>query len=214
MISQPRISVIMPVRLQVYEGQTANPQLKFIRAVESFLNQVYINCELVIISDGCSLTNEIVSKKYKQHLKSGIIKLIKRERSELFTGDVRQQGIDMASGSILCNLDADDTIESYHLNNISKTFDLKFEWVYFNLYRKLDVLNGVEEIVDTQMNTNSLCTASVAWRKDLDVSWNGANGRMDNKIFNQRLIDGFKKVKKIYGMGYCIRHANLSYAGS
>lgn len=203
-----RISVIMPVFLDQFDGAANDRQTKFVRAVNSFLKQQHVDKELIIISDGCPLTVEICEQRYAKAMKAGFIKLIPRAPHEGFVGAVRQAGIDIATGDILCNLDSDDSMTLNHLSNISATFaPARVDWVYFNYYRKLDTLKNVEELVLAQPNTTNLCTANVAWKGGLDVTWNGCDGRQDNKAFNQQLIDKYPNRKKIYGCGYIVHHA-------
>ena len=49
-----KISVIMASFLQM--GHKTNQDIKFVRAVKSFLNQTYKDKELIIVSDGCQKT--------------------------------------------------------------------------------------------------------------------------------------------------------------
>lgn len=206
-----KISVICPVRLTPYPGSTANPKQKFIRAVESFLTQTHGDAELIIVSDGDEDAIRIAEEKWTKHIKSGRIKLFSMPRHELFTGSLRQAAIEKATGDVLCNLDADDTFQPHHLRNIALTFrPEKYDWAYFNLYRKLDMLRGVEEVLDAQPTLDSLCTANVVWKRGLDVTWNGCNGRSDNKAFNSQLLTKYPNKTKIYGAGYEIRHAVIT----
>ena len=208
-----KFSIIMPVFLGDYPDSAPDKPKKFLRAVGSVLTQTYKNFELVIISDGCEETNKLVHAKYQKELQKGIIKLVKLERHPLFTGAVRQKGIDEATGDVFCNLDADDSFLPKHLWNISVAYDpTKYDWCYFNLYRKLDNLKGVEELIDAKPTTDSLCTANVIWKRGLDVTWNGCDGRQDNKAFNQQLIDKYPKCVKIYGCTYIIHHALIKRA--
>lgn len=210
-----KISVICPSFLGEYDGSAKNLPQKFERAVDSFLRQVYKNAELIVISDGCEQTNKILKSKYKKHLDSGFIKLLELERHPLFTGAIRQAGIDIATGDVLCNLDVDDEFTPNHLWNISVAFDYKrYSWAYFNLYRKLDNLKGVEEVLNATPDLDSLCTANVIWRRDLNVTWIGADGRSDNKIFNKQLLEKYKDKIKLYGNGYIIHHANISHVNN
>ena len=52
-----KVSVIMASFLGSYPGRSSNPEDKFIRAVKSFITQTYENKELIIVSDGCQMTN-------------------------------------------------------------------------------------------------------------------------------------------------------------
>jgi len=59
------ISVIMPSYLGKYEGSRINADQKFIRAVESFQQQTLQNKELIIVSDGCEITNRIYRELFQ-----------------------------------------------------------------------------------------------------------------------------------------------------
>lgn len=208
-----RISVIMPVFLGEYPGAAPRRAEKFIRAVNSFLAQTHQEKELIIISDGCEKTNIIYKERWT---KKPEIKLLKLKRHPPFTGAVRQQGIDIASGDVLCNLDSDDTIGNYHLSNIAAAMQPQFfPWVYFNYFRELDAIKNHQEHVIAHATLDGLCTANVAWRRDLDVTWNDCDGRQDNKAFNRQLLEKYpftdaSAPNKIWGCEYRVHHAVIN----
>lgn len=205
----------MPSFLGFYEGSAKDLPSKFRRAVKSVLNQTHKDFELIIISDGCQETNKIVKTEFSKLLQTGIIKLIELPRHTPFTGSVRQTGINQSTGDALCNLDVDDEFMPNHLWNINIAFNPKTtDWCFFNLYRKLDNLKGVEEVLNATPDLDGLCTANVIFKRGLDVTWNGADGKMDNKIFNKQLIDKYPNKIKIYGCGYIIHHALISHVQS
>ena len=198
----------MPVLLEHYEGAANDREYKFIRAIKSFLAQTYENCELIVISDGCSKSIDILNKKFPEQLKCGVIKLVeipKPEKRELFVGAIRQKGIDIATGDIICNLDSDDTFLFNHLSNIAANIG-NADWAYYSYYHKLDSLDEKYQIV-VLGDKNNLCTGNIVWRKSLDVTWVGADGRQDNKYFIKQLIDKYPNNKQIYGCGYNVHHA-------
>ena len=59
-----KVSVIMPVYLGEYEGCATNREDKFIRAVNSFLQNNLSDSELIIVSDDCLITKNIVNDKF------------------------------------------------------------------------------------------------------------------------------------------------------
>ena len=204
-----KISVIMPSFLGTLdvEGAASNRQQKFIRAVNSFLRQTHKDKEIIIISDGCNDTIRIVENNYKKELKGGVIKLLKLEKHPPFTGIVRQRGIDISDGVIITNLDSDDIYQSHHLQNIDVSFNTdKSDWVYFNNIVKPDGLDVTMFYQNVSPELGKLCNANIAWRRDIDVTWTGCDGRHDNQLFIKQLIDKYPRHKKIYGCGYEIHN--------
>ena len=80
------ISVVMASYLGNYSGAASNRDAKLRRAINSFLFQE--TGELIVVSDGCELTNQIVESYKNPH-----IKLIKMMKQPLFAGSIRQRGI-------------------------------------------------------------------------------------------------------------------------
>ena len=115
-VDNPKVSLIMMSYLSDYPGARSNPVPKFKRAVDSFLQQSYKNSELIIVSDGCELTNEEYFKHFRNYPN---IKLVKTEKSEFrWPGHKRQQGINVATGDWIGYLDSDDVIHPDHIKNI------------------------------------------------------------------------------------------------
>jgi glycosyltransferase involved in cell wall biosynthesis len=54
----------MQSHLGDYPNSRSNPKQKFIRAVDSFLAQEYVDKKLIIVSDGCDITHQIYHDKY------------------------------------------------------------------------------------------------------------------------------------------------------
>jgi uncharacterized protein with von Willebrand factor type A (vWA) domain len=64
-LDKPKISIIMQSYLGEYPGSRTDSVEKFKRAVKSFQNQLYKNCELIIVSDGCIKTQETYFSEFK-----------------------------------------------------------------------------------------------------------------------------------------------------
>ena len=132
-----KVSVIMPSFLGEYENSATDKERKFIRAVNSFLMQQYKNKELIIISDGCEITNKIYENNIDDW--SALVKkeslILKRiAKQDLFSGNVRDAGLQLATGKAICYLDTDDFFGPSHLSAIANAFTHNdLQWCYFYL---------------------------------------------------------------------------------
>lgn len=204
-----RISCIMPSYLGEYPGSAPNRQKTFIRAVGSFLAQQVGDKELIIISDGCFETITLTKKLWYKELQDGRIKLLELPRHELFTGSVRQAGIAITTGEIICNLDTDDYFLPHHLTSIACSFTSDLDWVYFNAWIRPDNIKNINAMQATDGTLEKMNNGTVAWRKSLPVSWEGCDGvGVDNKIFIKKLME-FPNHKKIHGCGYVITNVQI-----
>lgn len=132
----PKVSVIMASYLLPYPGAATNRDKKFVRAVNSFKKQTYQNKELIIVSDGCSLTVELYNKFFKN---DSNIKLIRIPKQELYSGGMRNAALEIADGDIISYLDTDDVLGANHLQIIVDGFDLdRWDLVYYDDLMVLD----------------------------------------------------------------------------
>lgn len=125
------ISVIMPSYLGTYPGSRANADQKFIRAVESFRSQTHQQKQLVIVSDGCEITNRIYDSLWKS---DPSVSLIRCEKSpEPWPGKLREVGRAFSTGEWITYLDSDDLYLPNYLHRLSQRIDkLGKERVIFN----------------------------------------------------------------------------------
>ena len=194
-----KISVIMPSYLKEYANSAKNRELKFLRSVDSFLSQTYENTEIIVVSDGCQTTVDIIKEMYANN---GQIKLIEIDKQPLFSGNVRHAGINFASGEIVCYLDSDDSILPCHIECIVTNFENN-DWVYFNHtwaypYRLFEEIN-------TQLLPGKIGTSSIAHKNGL-ASWIGCDGYGHDWKFIEKLIKASSKNNKIDSSGYLVRH--------
>ena len=203
-----RISVLMPSFLGDFPGAAPNRRKDFIRAVSSFLAQKHMDRELVIISDGCPETIQITKGMWKPELELGRIKLLELDRHEPFTGAVRQAGIDAATGEWLCSLDTDDYMMPHHLTSIACSVDKNIDWAYHDYWIEPYNLKDVRALYKCDGTIATLNNGTTVWRKDIGVSWEGCDGRSDNKLFCSRLLL-HTKYRKIYGTGMVITNVEI-----
>jgi glycosyltransferase involved in cell wall biosynthesis len=166
------ISVIMPVYLEPYEAgeikSATNPEVKFMRAVQSFLDQSFTNAELCIVADGCKKAEAIYKYNYSN---DAFIKFRMIERNGFLNGRVRQTGIEMAEGEIICYLDHDDFFGKNHLKIINDNFI--GDWCYFNDY----LIKGKEgdNLVFNEREARPelfyIGTSMIAHKKSIGVVW-------------------------------------------
>jgi glycosyltransferase involved in cell wall biosynthesis len=84
---------------------------------------------LVIVSDGCKKTLEIVKPYFYEYLPK--IRLIEIPKQKNWSGKVRNAGIFKAEGEIICYLDVDDVLGENHLQIINDNIK-NYDWVFFN----------------------------------------------------------------------------------
>lgn len=199
--SDLKISVVMPVYLGEYEGCAKDRDEKFKTAVSSFVNQKYKNKELIIVSDGCDIAEEIHSK----YLDYPNVKFFKINKQSTFSGKVRYEGVKRATGDVICYLDSDDILGINHLSIIAEGFNnSNIDWIYYN-----DLLSPPNQAPiprDVELRHGSIGTSTVAHRSDCKVSWNECDGYGHDWTFVQQLIKNEPNHKKIFGAEYLVCH--------
>jgi glycosyltransferase involved in cell wall biosynthesis len=126
-----KISLIMQSYLGEYPGSRKNSDKKFLRAVESFINQTDKDSELVIVSDGCEITHRLYYKHYKDESRIKYVYVNKdtpnmyEGEEKFFRGLPRELGRVIATGEVISYMDSDD----YLLENSVST--IKNHWTHF-----------------------------------------------------------------------------------
>ena len=194
-----KYSVIMMSYLGDYPNAASQRELKFIRAVNSFLSQTYENKELIIVSDGCVKTVGLYTLLYKEYEN---IKIISREKQkERYPGILRQVGIENAAGERILYLDSDDYISKDHIQNIHDNF--KDEWDYALGYIKLlehkhrgeDKFRGSLNPLDYDwfagrfgIGSTNYCTGILYHKRDIVPQW--TSSKNEDHVF----IEEIKKI--------------------
>ena len=98
-----KVSVIIPV----YNGE------KYIATcIESMLNQTYANIEIIIIDDGSTDQTARICDQYKNE------KIIVIHKENAGASAARNTGLDIASGSYIVFVDADDNVELTYIEDM------------------------------------------------------------------------------------------------
>lgn len=205
-----KISVIMASFLGVPNREKLD--LKFKRAVNSFLKQNYEDKELIIVSDGCERTINIYQNDFSQYSN---IKLIPIPKQVLYSGLMRNIAFESADGDIITYLDSDDVIGKNHLKLISEQFDMSlWDWVYSDDLMLLDKAFTNFHLRKVELRWGSVGTSAIS-HKHPRLLKNGeylkwGDGYSHDWIFCMKLASLGYKFKKLDKRGeYIVCH----YAG-
>lgn len=132
-----------------YPGSRKNPEIKFVRAVTSFLSQKHNDKELVIVSDGCEKTKQIyemlyyhdsrIKFKYVEKSDKGRMYEVK-DGKNFYRGIPRKIGCDLTDCDVIAYMDSDDIMLNNRLSDLAdawstKSMDIKWAsnpWRYIH----------------------------------------------------------------------------------
>lgn len=124
-----KISIIMQVYLGKYPGSRSNADVKFMRAVQSFISQGDKNSELIIVSDGCEKVHKLYYDNYKSVDNIKYVYIDKdtpnmyEGEEKYYRGFPRQIGRTMATGFITTYMDSDDFLIPNSIRIIRSTWE-------------------------------------------------------------------------------------------
>ena len=124
----PMFSVIMPSYLGSYNGAASGREEKFIRAVESVIDQTFKDWELIVVADGCERTLDLLN----EHIGDRRVRPFLIEKTELWCPGPRNTGIHHARGKWIAYLDTDDLLGPDHLSSIAAKLTDQMQWAYFD----------------------------------------------------------------------------------
>ena len=154
-------SIIVPSYLSPYTGSASNQEEKFIRAIDSVMNQTFKDFELIVVSDGCDKTIELC-KGYD-------LTLLSVKKHPIFSGFPRNAGIDKATQEFICYLDTDDIWGDRHLSIMVDGICDKYKWFFFNdwIWKNGDwIERKCQPMVKGQNGTSNICH-----RRDAGIQW-------------------------------------------
>lgn len=184
------ISVVMPSFLGDYkigENKSASDrEFKLERAIDSFLMQIHRDSELIIVSDGCEKTYELVNSKYEKFLTEEKIKIFKIDKQPLFSGRVRAEGLLHIRGDLVCYLDSDDMFGPFHLDSMNRNYDPNAEWMYYDDFLYDGKIKKIRTVTpeNCRIGTSSFCHSSalpVSWQDGYGHDWKTISKLLKNK---------------------------------
>lgn len=174
-----KFSVVMASTLAPYAGAASRRDEKIIRAVQSVIDQTYQDWELLVISDGCQQTVDIMSQIKDPRIKTTMI-----TKRPIWDGGPRNKGIELAEGEYIIYIDNDDYWGENHLQIIADNIK-QFDWVYYDDWT---LQNGdwcLRHCDIKKLGMNG--TSNICHRKSLGITW-AHRGYAHDHYFNQELL--------------------------
>lgn len=190
------ISVVMASYLGEYKLAAKNREKKILRAVESALNQT-IQCELVVVSDGCQKTIDILNEHFEGKFNGYTI-----PKQNIWSGVPRNTGIEKAKNEIICYLDVDDYLIPTHCEFILNKFGDN-DWVWFDdwVFSK----TSGWKIRSCSVAKRGFCGTSNLAHKKINI-WPDKGNYAHDWIVVQNLQRWSSKYKYIGHGGYRVAH--------
>ena len=191
----PKVSVLMPVF-------NAEKYLKF--AIESIINQTYINWELIIINDGSTDKSEYIIKSFSDNR----IRYCKFENKGI--SQSLNYGLSISNGELVARMDADDISLSNRLELQVNFFLEHSEYILIGsnvdvidengnfLYKSNQRINNHE--IKSALPSNSFHHPSVMFRKTIVLSCGGYNIFVKQHIEDLLLWNIMASYGKFYNM--------------
>ena len=186
----------MPSYLGHYRNAAKDRDTKIVRAIQSVINQTYQSWELIVIADGCQQTVDIV-----RDIPDSRIKIFKIPKQKLWSGRVRNTGLERSNEKYCLYLDIDDAFAPDHLESIEACIDDK-AWYWTDDY----VWNGKEFrhrkcFIDKigQCGTSNLVHKNIA-------RWNEKDNYAHDWNFTNNLRSASRDYEYIKGGKYLVCH--------
>jgi hypothetical protein len=129
-----KISIVMQSYLGIYPGSRDNSDKKFLRAVQSFIDQTDKESELIIVSDGCAITHDLYYKHFKlddrikyAYVDKSVPNMYEGTENKYYRGLPRQVGRSLANGEITTYMDSDDFLISDYVKKLKDIWQKNME---------------------------------------------------------------------------------------
>lgn len=182
----PFFSVIIPSYLGQYPNCATNREYKFKRAINSVKNQTFKSFEIIVVSDGCIITERLCKELN--------VKCISIPKQPLFSGAVRNNGLKRASGEYVIYLDTDDYYEHYHLEHVH---------AHVQANRLPNYVTFADNINTAKFEFGKIGTSNICHKNNKYYTWNNCNGYGHDWTFIFRY---FQNSIQIPQAGYVVCH--------
>lgn len=199
-----KFSVIMPSYLGSYPNSASDKETKFIRALDSLVNQSFKSWELIVIADGCKKTTELL-KEYFQPLEGEYnVSCYLIPKQPKYSG-IRNFGIDKAEGEYIIYLDTDDYFDTDYLLKLSK------EITDNNWYIVDDIkMKGNEFKTDIcKLSLGHCGTSNIIHKRTMKSRWIKTDYSEDYQFI--KLLQKESDYKKLKTVGYYVCHIPFKY---
>lgn len=211
-----------------YPGCATNREFKFKRAVDSFSSNTHQDKELIIISDGCEITNRIYDELYSKHENIKLIIAPKQDKG--YPGRLRTLGLFLAEGETASYLDTDDYLSPNYIENLLISFRKNFcvNWAFYDMYvadpdekypgywipepeeidpslKKIKWTTLLSKIEQRAIGTGNIIHKTEAREKCFWRNWN-LEGSSEDWDFIRQLTEEYGSAAKIDPAGYYICH--------
>lgn len=197
--ANPKFSIIIPSYLSFYSGCASYREQKFIRAIDSCVNQHYRNFEVIIVADGCHKTMKLYETYYRSF---DFIKCFYQEKKERWSGHLRNYGISKATGTHLTYLDTDDKLGPNHLQILADNVS-DYDWVWYDDYTM--TIRYKPRVNICELKYGYCGTSNVTHKITAPVKWTATGYSKDDWQFIQDLMK-LPNGKKILVPEYYICH--------
>lgn len=215
----PKFSVIMPSFLGDYKHAASNRDTKLVRAVQSVLNNLFKDFEIVIIADGCNETIEIIQKNFHGNDKIRLFKIsgkrnFRAKRNAGASGVPRNAGLQQAKGEYAIYLDIDDMYAVDYLGTLSKLMS-KYDWYWFD---DLSWDKGMEQFNRhvCDIHVQGRCgTSNICHKVSMHSWWSDRATYLHDWMFISKLKAISENYKRLSLAGYGVCHVPnmLDYNG-
>ena len=195
----------MPVFLGDYKGAAKDRKTKFIRAVHFVLAQKLQDYELIIVSDNCIEIVETYEKYWSGNRDVKCIYMV--EKQAHWNGQVRNIGINAATGRYVIYLDSDDCYGFDYLKDLKEQIRTKnADWYIVNELRWNIQLQDFDEFIPTVGKLSQIGTSNIIHKIEMKARWEPARYGYDDYNFSNSLRKESKNFIHLNIAGYCVCH--------